>query len=54
MEIPIVPPMVLNYKLDDGCNDSDKVFTYWRKPKVPVDVAMSFRGMAACSAMSGG
>ncbi len=26
---------------------------YLRKPKAPVDVAMSFRGMAACRAMSG-
>jgi hypothetical protein len=28
--------------------------TYLRKPKAPVDVAMSFRGIAACRAMRGG
>ena len=48
-----MPPIVLDYKLGDGCNDSEKVFTYRRKPKVPVDVAMSFRGMAACRVMRG-
>jgi len=26
---------------------------YLRKPKAPVDVAMSFRGMVACRAISG-
>ena len=54
MEIPTVPPIVLYYKLGDECDGlPKKSVKYLRKPNVPVDVAMSLIGMAACRAMRG-
>ena len=48
-----MPAIVLNLNSATGTTTSTSP-TYLRKPKVPVDVAMSFRGMAACRAVSGG
>jgi hypothetical protein len=52
MEIPTVAPIVLNYRLGRGATIYDSS-AYLRKPNAPVDVAMSFRGMAACRAIRG-
>ena len=52
MAMPTVPPIVLTYKSEMNFTEAPGR-AHLRKPKVPVDVAISLRGIAACSAMRG-